>query len=133
MNRAERRKATYLDHPAYVWAIESDWPHKDAKLLVYCIQYHFSNRHLEVKMGERLTFTKFTKARVFVVTDNAIQVSLGGDRDLGKTMPWIARSNIRSDDDRRMDEVSTQLSSRSYIDTPIHVVDWLVRKEGYTP
>ena len=132
-NRRTRRfRTTYLDHPAYIWAIESDHPHWWAKLLVYHYMYDFDNRLLEGKMGDRLTFTKFNGVRIYEVTGKAIAVCLT-DSDLGKPQRWLARSNIRSDDDRRMVEIGQQLQAHDYIVTSIHVVDWLVKKEGWKP
>lgn len=83
-------------------------------------------------MGERLTFTKFNSVRVYSVFDKSILVCLS-DSDLGKPHTVIARSNLRSDDDKRMVEIGFQLESRDYVKTEIHIVDWLVRKEGYKP
>lgn len=77
-------------------------------------------------MGDRLTFTKF-KVHVYQVTGKAILVAFGNELEA----KWLARSNIRSDDDRRMVEINHQLESNDAIQTTIHVVDWLVRKEGW--
>lgn len=127
--RTRRAQQTYLDHPAYIWAIESDWPHDRAKLLAYHYAYDMPNIIVENRMGERLTFTKFS-VKIFQVTSAAIRIRFG-DEQPGQGR-WLARSNIRSDDDKRMAEIRQQLEANDFIETSIHIVDWLVRKEGWS-
>lgn len=128
-NRRTRRVAqTYLDHPAYLWAIESDWPQHRAKLLAYHYAYDMPNIIVENRMGERLTFTKFG-VKIWQVTDRAILFDFKGMEAAPSI--WLARSNMRSDDDKRMKEIKQQLESRNAVGTEIHIVDWLVRKEGW--
>ena len=129
-NRRTRRVSqTYLDHPAYLWAIESDWPQSQAKLLVYHYAYDMPNIIVENRMGERLTFTKFIGVKVYQVTAKAAMVRFK-DEQPGDGR-WVARSNMRSDDDKRMGEIRQQLEANDFIETSIHIVDWLVRKEGW--
>ena len=129
-NREERRKTLYLHHPAYKWAIDSDWPHSEAKKLVYCLMWELPSNIMEIKMNGRLTFTKFVGVKIYAVTDKAIQVRFKHENARDEAH-WIARSNLCSDDDKRMAEVHLQLQSTSSITTAIHIADWLAKKEGW--
>ncbi len=133
MNRRERRAATYLDSPAYIWAINNDRPQTWAKKLAYAVGMQMRSIHMEKTMGDKLTFSKM-KVKVIGLTDNAVQVNIriGDKTNTWANSVWIPRSNIRSDDDRRVGEMKQQLESAGSVSSHLYVVDWFRNQRGWT-
>lgn len=135
MNRRERRAATYLDSPAYIWAINNDRPQTWAKKLAYAVGMQMRSIHMEKTMGDRLTFSKM-KMRIHKVTNDAFlcDVKINQQTNTWATQVWVPRSNIRSDDDKKMNEHREMLDAGSFvfIKTFVHVADWFRDSRKWT-
>lgn len=127
-NRQARRRSAIFDHPAYIWAIESERPQWWAIELAASYNQSMINLRREQLVGGRLTFTKFNNVEIKQVTPNAVFVRI--DRNSSLFDLWIPRANIRSDDDKRCGEFKLQLDSKVTIKTHLNIADWFARKEG---
>lgn len=122
----------YLNSPVYRWAIDSDRPHNWAKRAAYLHAYGSTSTTMEAQLGDRLTFTK-VKVAVMKVTADAFlaNVRINTNSNVNGLGLWIPRSNIRSDDDKRMDEIATQLDGTNFVNTFVFVADWYVASKQW--
>ena len=83
-------------------------------------------------MADKLTFTKM-KVRIHAVTADAFKADVliresgnNGGAIWAKGV-WVPRSNIRSDDDKRVGE----LTPHQIHNTHVHVADWFRDSRGW--
>lgn len=130
LNRAAKRRAAIFEHPAYIWAIESDKPQWWAVELAASYNTLQLSLRREKQMGARLTFTKYPVEILQVTQNAALVIATHGKNNELLNKFWIPRSNVRSDEDRRLSEIKVQLETHARIKTHLHIVDWFARKEG---